>query len=75
MCYVTVVASSTGDKLCHQLFIDAGYQLGKHVMALIPQVDPVSSIIIHVDKKFYDWKIESVNKQYYNELVANFTIL
>ena len=49
MCYVTVVASSTGDKLCHQLFFDAGYQLGKHVMALIPQVDPVSSIIIHVD--------------------------
>ena len=35
-------ANATGDKLCNQLFFDAGYQPGRHVMALIPQVDPVS---------------------------------
>ena len=42
MLHVTSVANATGDKLCSQLFFDAGYQLGRHVMALIPQVDPVS---------------------------------
>jgi N-acetylglucosamine kinase len=34
------VAVATKDPLCLQLFVDAGIELGKHVMALIPKVDP-----------------------------------
>ena len=37
-------AANSEDKLCCQLFYDAGYQLGRHVMALLPQVDEVGVI-------------------------------
>ena len=43
---LSIVVEDTSDPLCRQLFFDAGEQLGRHVMAVLPKVDPVSNIII-----------------------------
>ena len=43
---LSIVVEDTSDPLCCQLFFDAGQQLGRHVMAVLPKIDPVSNIII-----------------------------
>lgn len=43
--FYKIVIEDTSDPLCRQLFFDAGEQLGRHVMAILPKVDPVSNII------------------------------
>ena len=40
--YVHVVAISTSDPLCCELFHDAGQVLGRHVMALLPKISQVT---------------------------------
>lgn len=40
LCQKMSVAANNGDELCQKIFIDAGRQLGKMIVALLPRVDP-----------------------------------
>lgn len=46
--FFCLVAATSNDPLVKQLFYDVGEQLGRHVMALVPKIDQVVSII-HVN--------------------------
>lgn len=40
LCQKMSVSAVNGDELCREIFIDAGQQLAKMIIALIPRVDP-----------------------------------
>lgn len=40
LCQKMSVSAVNGDELCQEIFIDAGHQLAKMIIALIPRVDP-----------------------------------
>ena len=43
----------TNDPLIQQVFFDAGEQLGKHIMALVPKVDKVLLVSTHYHNKLF----------------------